>query len=67
VAFLYRTPTALKLVVLPDLDPTRPLVWRLPPQVHRASHVFWISTQRVGVGEAALVPQVIVSWTTTVA
>ncbi len=67
LTFLYRTPTALKLVVLPDLHAARPLIWRLPPFVAQATHVFWISYQRVGIGEAALVPRVVVSWTTTVA
>jgi len=67
LAFLHQTAAGLRLVVLPELDAERPLVWQLPAVVVPRSQVFWISPQRVGVGAQSLMPQVMVSWTTTVA
>jgi hypothetical protein len=67
LAFLQRSTIGLRLHVLPDLEATRPLVWTIPALAERQSHLFWIAAQRVGVGPAALMPRVVVSWTTTTA
>jgi hypothetical protein len=67
LAFLQRGEVGLQLVVvLLDVDPWRPLVWSLPSLAGSSCrHLFWIAPQRIGVGEKALVPRLVVSWTTT--
>ncbi len=67
LAFLLRSSSGLQLYVLPDLEAVRPLVWTIPPLEEKRVHLFWIAAQRVGVGPAALMPRVVVSWTTTTA
>jgi hypothetical protein len=67
LAFLLRSAYGLQLYVLPDLEAVRPLVWTIPSLAERQVHLFWIAAQRVGIGPAALMPRVVVSWTTTTA
>ena len=67
LAFLLRSAHGLQLYVLPDLEAVRPLVWTIPPLAEKRVHLFWIAAQRVGIGPAALMPRVVVSWTTTTA
>jgi len=69
LALLQRGASGLELlVVLLDSDPQQPLVWSLPTVASQSCReVFWIAPQRIGVGEKALVPRVVVSWTTTFA
>jgi hypothetical protein len=69
LAFLQRGATGVELrVVLLDDDPQQPLVWTLPGLTAQSCReVFWIAPQRIGVGEKALVPRMVVSWTTTFA
>jgi hypothetical protein len=65
LALLLRSATGIQLVVLPELEVEKPLIWRLPALAESTLHLFWISSQRLGVGTSAFVPRVIVSWTTT--
>jgi hypothetical protein len=68
LAFLARGASGLRLVVVPDLAETDPpLIWHLPPISDGARAVFWISSQRVGVGPRPLTPRIVVSWTTSYA
>jgi len=67
LALLQRAGSGVQLVVLLlDVDPWRPLIWSLPALTGSSCRqVFWIAPQRIGVGNKALVPRVVVSWTTT--
>jgi hypothetical protein len=64
VAVLQLSSEGLRVIVLPELDAERPLIWNLP-LVEKNLFLYWISSQRLGIGTAALEPRVIVSWTTT--
>lgn len=62
-AFIQRVSSfQLAIVVIDRRDP--PLVWTLPPLIGRRPHLFWLGRRSVGVGNAPLVPRVVVSWST---
>jgi hypothetical protein len=66
LAFLQRSHLGLELVVLPRLDGSHPLTWRLPSHADGLTKVIWVGKTRVGVGARSLVPRVMVSWRTRV-
>lgn len=65
LAYLQRTPYGVRLVVLQDLTTRRPLVWQLPPAADALRRVMWVGKRRVGVGARALVPRMVISWSTS--
>jgi hypothetical protein len=62
LAWRERAGRALRLLVLPDLEPTtQPLVWDLPP-APGANQIYWAAANRVVVGSHVFAPRAIASW-----